>query len=157
MASSVSTSNDPSVLILTSLSSGPKHGYALTKDIEGFAGVRLGPGTMYGAITRHEQRGLIEALEAQNKALLGGSAVAARFFNAVAQVGEDAVEAGARRFAITERTFARRFRAETGTTPYAWSLAIGSGIRPGGSRERLRSRTAPPALVSPAVARAIRG
>ena len=67
MASSVSTSNDPSVLILTSLSSGPKHGYALTKDIEGFAGVRLGPGTMYGAITRLEQRGLIEALEAQDR------------------------------------------------------------------------------------------
>ena len=55
--------NDPPVLILTSLASGPKHGYALLQDIEGFAGVTLGPGTLYGAITRFEQRGLIEAVE----------------------------------------------------------------------------------------------
>jgi len=52
-------SNDPPVLILTSLAAGPKHGYALQQDIEGFAGVRLGPGTLYGAIGRLEARGLI--------------------------------------------------------------------------------------------------
>ena len=54
--------NDPPFLILTSLSSGPKHGHALLLDIEAFAGVRLGPGTLYGAITRLERRGLIEPL-----------------------------------------------------------------------------------------------
>jgi DNA-binding PadR family transcriptional regulator len=53
-------SNEPPVLILTSLADGPKHGYALTKDIERFAGVALGPGTLYGAIGRLEERGLIE-------------------------------------------------------------------------------------------------
>jgi DNA-binding PadR family transcriptional regulator len=47
-------------LILTSLAAGTKHGYALTKDIEEFAGVTLGPGTLYGAIARLEERGLIE-------------------------------------------------------------------------------------------------
>jgi DNA-binding PadR family transcriptional regulator len=52
--------NEPGVLILTSLASGPKHGYALSKDIETFAGVTLGPGTLYGAISRLEQRNLIE-------------------------------------------------------------------------------------------------
>jgi DNA-binding PadR family transcriptional regulator len=52
-------SNEPPVLILTSLAAGPKHGYALTKDIEAFAGVNLGPGTLYGAIARLEERGLI--------------------------------------------------------------------------------------------------
>jgi DNA-binding PadR family transcriptional regulator len=52
--------NDPPLLILTSLASGPKHGYALQQDIEAFAGVRLGPGTLYGAIARLEERGLIE-------------------------------------------------------------------------------------------------
>ncbi len=50
------------VLILASLASGPKHGYALLKDIASFAGVRLGPGTLYGAIGRLEERGLIEAI-----------------------------------------------------------------------------------------------
>ena len=52
--------NEPGVLILTSLASGAKHGYALAKDITDFAGVSLGPGTLYGAITRLERRGLIE-------------------------------------------------------------------------------------------------
>jgi DNA-binding PadR family transcriptional regulator len=54
--------NEPSVLILTSLAAGAKHGYALAKDIEEFAGVSLGPGTLYGAITRLEERGLIAPL-----------------------------------------------------------------------------------------------
>ncbi|HEY2072924.1 MAG TPA: PadR family transcriptional regulator [Gaiellaceae bacterium] len=59
--------NDPGLLIMTSLSSGPKHGHALLLDIEAFAGVRLGPGTLYGAITRLEERGLIEPLEAEDR------------------------------------------------------------------------------------------
>jgi DNA-binding PadR family transcriptional regulator len=53
--------NEPAVLILTSLASGDKHGHALLKDIESFAGVTLGPGTLYGAITRLEERGFIAA------------------------------------------------------------------------------------------------
>ena len=53
---------EPAVLILVSLSSGPKHGYALIKDIEGIAGSTLGPGTLYGALSRLERGGLIEAL-----------------------------------------------------------------------------------------------
>jgi DNA-binding PadR family transcriptional regulator len=57
---SLGRSNEPPVLILTSLAGGPKHGYALTKDIEQFAGATLGPGTLYGAIARLEERGLIE-------------------------------------------------------------------------------------------------
>jgi DNA-binding PadR family transcriptional regulator len=56
-------SNDPPLLILTSLADGPKHGYALAQDIEEFAGVSLGPGTLYGAITRLEERGLIEPID----------------------------------------------------------------------------------------------
>ncbi len=59
--------NDPPVLILTSLASGPKHGYALLQDIEAFAGVRLGPGTLYGAIGRLEERGLIQPVGAAGR------------------------------------------------------------------------------------------
>ncbi len=59
--------NQPSVLILTSLASGPKHGYALTVDIEQFAKVKLGPGTMYGAISRLESGGFIEALPSSDR------------------------------------------------------------------------------------------
>jgi DNA-binding PadR family transcriptional regulator len=50
---------DPTLLILASLADGEKHGYAMMEDIERFAGVRLGPGTLYGAITRLEGLALI--------------------------------------------------------------------------------------------------
>jgi DNA-binding PadR family transcriptional regulator len=59
--------NDPPVLILTSLAGGPRHGHALAKDIEDFAGVKLGPGALYGAITRLEERGLIEPLGSEER------------------------------------------------------------------------------------------
>jgi DNA-binding PadR family transcriptional regulator len=58
---------DASVLILTSLAGGTKHGYALIKDIKDFAGVGLGPGTLYGALDRLEGLGLIEALPAEDR------------------------------------------------------------------------------------------
>src|SRR4029077_2301734 len=51
--------SDPELLILSSLASGPKHGYAIMGDIEAFAGVSLGPGTLYTAITRLVERRLI--------------------------------------------------------------------------------------------------
>lgn len=51
--------NDPSLLILASLADSDKHGYAMMEDILLFAGVTLGPGTLYGAITRLEERGWI--------------------------------------------------------------------------------------------------
>jgi DNA-binding PadR family transcriptional regulator len=60
-------SNDPPLLILTSLADGPKHGHALAKDIQAFAGVVLGPGALYGAITRLEERGLIEPLPSADR------------------------------------------------------------------------------------------
>jgi DNA-binding PadR family transcriptional regulator len=51
--------SDPTLLVLTSLADGDKHGYAMMEDIESFAGLRLGAGTLYGAITRLEERGWI--------------------------------------------------------------------------------------------------
>ena len=51
---------DPTLLLLASLADGDKHGYAMMTDIEAFAGVRLGAGTLYGAIARAEARGLIQ-------------------------------------------------------------------------------------------------
>jgi DNA-binding PadR family transcriptional regulator len=55
--------SDPTLLVLASLADGDKHGYAMLEDIERFAGVRLGPGTLYGAITRLEERGWIRPLK----------------------------------------------------------------------------------------------
>lgn len=59
--------SDPSLLILASLASGPRHGYAMILDIEGFSGTRLEPGTLYGAIARLERRGWIAALESEDR------------------------------------------------------------------------------------------
>jgi DNA-binding PadR family transcriptional regulator len=87
--------NDPPLLILTSLAEGPKHGHALAKDIEGFAGVALGPGALYGAITRLEERGLIEPLPSADRrrpyriTAAGASALAAAVadMRRIAEVG----------------------------------------------------------------------
>lgn len=55
------------MLVLTSLAEKPRHGYAIAKDVEAVAGVRLGPGTLYGTLARLEARGLIEALPAEDR------------------------------------------------------------------------------------------
>lgn len=54
--------SDPPLLVLASLAGGPKHGHAMLEDIEKMCGTRLGPGTLYGAISRLEQQGWIEPL-----------------------------------------------------------------------------------------------
>ena len=59
--------SEPAVLILSSLAGGPKHGYAIEKDVEQFSGVRLEPGTLYGALARLESQGWIEPLPAEDR------------------------------------------------------------------------------------------
>lgn len=74
--------SDPSLLILSSLASGPRHGYAMMEDILQFSGTRLEPGTLYGAITRLEKRGWIEPLAVEERRrpyrLTGAGATALR-------------------------------------------------------------------------------
>lgn len=59
--------SEPALLILISLAGGAKHGYAMTEDIQSAAGVKLGPGTLYGALTRLESKGLIEVLATDDR------------------------------------------------------------------------------------------
>jgi DNA-binding PadR family transcriptional regulator len=88
--------SEPALLILISLADGPKHGYAMTEDIADIAGVRFGPGTLYGAIARLEARGLIEALKTEDRrnpyrlTALGEKALRARLsaLQAVTRVGQ---------------------------------------------------------------------
>lgn len=58
---------DPTLLILASLADGEKHGYAIMTDVQEFAGIRLGAGTLYGAITRLEQSGWIEPVDSAER------------------------------------------------------------------------------------------
>jgi DNA-binding PadR family transcriptional regulator len=59
--------SEPALYILISLADGPKHGYAITQDIDTMAGQKLGPGTLYGAIARLEARKWIEPLPAEER------------------------------------------------------------------------------------------
>ena len=59
--------SDPPLLVLASLADGPRHGYAMIEEIERMSGQSLGPGTLYGAITRLDQQGLIEALAVEDR------------------------------------------------------------------------------------------
>jgi DNA-binding PadR family transcriptional regulator len=58
---------EPGLLVLASLADGAKHGYAITTDVAEQAGVTLGPGTLYAALSRLEERGLIEGLPADGR------------------------------------------------------------------------------------------
>ena len=60
-------SGDPGLLLLISLAGGPKHGHGMLLDVERFAGVRLGPGTLYGALSRLEEQGDVEALAPEGR------------------------------------------------------------------------------------------
>lgn len=59
--------SEPAFNILVALADGPKHGYAMTQDIEAMTGSRPGPGTLYGAIARLEERGWIEPLPSDDR------------------------------------------------------------------------------------------
>jgi DNA-binding PadR family transcriptional regulator len=83
----------PATLILSSLADGAKHGYALTKDIEKFAGIRLAPGTLYEALSRLEGQKLIEAVPSDDrkrpyKLTAGGAAALRAHLNAQRQVAD---------------------------------------------------------------------
>jgi len=58
---------DPSLLILTSLSDSPKHGYAIMTDVAAFSGVSMEPGTLYGALSRLERRGWVRPLVTEER------------------------------------------------------------------------------------------
>ena len=59
--------SDPPMLVLASLANGPKHGHAMMEDIVRLCGTRLGPGTLYGAISRLEQQGWIAPLAPEER------------------------------------------------------------------------------------------
>ncbi|WP_375423827.1 PadR family transcriptional regulator [uncultured Friedmanniella sp.] len=51
----------PTLLVLTALTSGPRHGYALIEAVAELSGgrVRLKPGSLYGALDRLAREGLV--------------------------------------------------------------------------------------------------
>jgi DNA-binding PadR family transcriptional regulator len=58
---------EPAVLVLVSLSGGPRHGYAIMADVQAFSGSSLGPGTLYAVLARLERAGLVEPLPVDDR------------------------------------------------------------------------------------------
>jgi DNA-binding PadR family transcriptional regulator len=61
------SATDPGVLLLISLADGPKHGHAILLDVQAFSGRRLGPGTLYGALSRLEEDGFVEPMPVEGR------------------------------------------------------------------------------------------
>ncbi|MCA1825291.1 MAG: PadR family transcriptional regulator [Mycobacteriales bacterium] len=95
--------NNPSLEVLLSLLGGPMHGYAIADDIESRTGQRPGPGTLYGAISRLEERGLIAAAPAQDR----------RRPYRITRAGIDAAREELGQMQATVRVGLRRLRAAT--------------------------------------------
>ena len=64
---SLRRAGDASVLILTSLADGPKHGYALIQDIRTSPACSLDPERSTGALDRLERLGLIAELPSEDR------------------------------------------------------------------------------------------
>jgi DNA-binding PadR family transcriptional regulator len=54
--------------ILLTLADGSRHGYAIMQEVEARTGgrVRLGPGTLYGAIRRLREQGILEEVDEES-------------------------------------------------------------------------------------------
>ena len=93
--------NDAQTLVLCALADGPLHGYAINTAIEDLTGERLGPGSLYGALTRLEAKGLVESVAGEGRQRPvrltdSGRAVLEHELRAMARVAE----AGLRRLGV---------------------------------------------------------
>jgi DNA-binding PadR family transcriptional regulator len=53
--------------VLSTLVEGPRHGYSIVQEVRKQAGINLGPGTLYGALSRLEAYGLVAGLPADGR------------------------------------------------------------------------------------------
>lgn len=94
----------PVIHILLALADGARHGYAIKQDVEERTNgtIRLGPGTLYEAIQRLQDSGLIEEQQTL-KTPLNGQAAQRRFY-ALTPKGWEALREEVRRLgAVVDR------------------------------------------------------
>lgn len=104
---------EPTLLLLTALADAPRHGYALIQEIAEISGgrVRMRTGTLYGALDRLLQQGLIEVAAEE---IVDGRA---RRTYALTEGGREALAGEAERLRIVAAEAERRLSA--GSTPRA--------------------------------------
>jgi DNA-binding PadR family transcriptional regulator len=106
---------EPTVLILTALADGPKHGYALIREADALSDgrVRLGVGTLYAALDRLSREGLVEP---SGEEVVDGRL---RRFYALTGDGREALQSEIERM----QQLARRVTARLRHSPLASRLA----------------------------------
>jgi DNA-binding PadR family transcriptional regulator len=84
--------------ILLTLADGDRHGYAISREVEARSGgrVRLGPGTLYGTLTRMLSAGLVRECDGPGEE---GPTVERRRYYQLTRLGRDVARAEARRLA----------------------------------------------------------
>ncbi|WP_354641871.1 PadR family transcriptional regulator [Kitasatospora camelliae] len=110
------TMQEPTLLLLTALADAPRHGYALIQEIAAISGgrVRMRTGTLYGALDRLLQQGLIRV---DSEEVVDGRA---RRTYALGDSGREVLGAEAERMRVlaaeTERRLAAGGRTSRGTS-----------------------------------------
>jgi DNA-binding PadR family transcriptional regulator len=84
--------SQPVLHILLALAEGARHGYAIKQDVEERTGgsLRLGPGTLYEAIQRLQDGGLIEETSTRSETPSNGQEAQRRYY-ALTERGWDAL------------------------------------------------------------------
>jgi ubiquinone/menaquinone biosynthesis C-methylase UbiE len=128
----VSHANDAQMLVLSALTSGPLHGYAVNAAIETMTGQRLGPGSLYGALARLESKALVEPVQGQGRRrpvrlTPEGRAVLEREAHSMARISEHVFEA-----AVPEKTrYLDRVAAMAAARSYKQVMLDLLDLRPG--------------------------
>jgi DNA-binding PadR family transcriptional regulator len=98
--------SEPALLVLVALVDRDRHGWSIMEEVDRLAGRRLGPGTLYGAISRLEAAGLVEALPGDGR----------RRPYRLTERGAEAVAAEIGRLDSLAREATRRLRARPAAT-----------------------------------------
>lgn len=97
---------EPTFLILSALAAGPMHGYGVIQEVAGLSGgrVTLRPGTLYGALDRLTEQGLVVQ---EGEEVVDGRL---RRYYRLTDPGADLLAAEAARLADNARAAAARLR-----------------------------------------------
>jgi DNA-binding PadR family transcriptional regulator len=102
---------EPTFLILTALAGGPLHGYGVIQEVTALSGgrVRLRAGTLYGALDRLSEQGLVAA---DREEIVDGRL---RRYYVLTDAGAGVLDAEAKRLAHNAETAAARLRGRAAT------------------------------------------
>jgi DNA-binding PadR family transcriptional regulator len=129
--------SEPTILILAALAGGQLHGYGIIREVAGLSGGRLSlrPGTLYGALDRLSEQGLVRA---DGEEVVDGRL---RRYYRLTEPGAGVLAAEAARMRqVADAADRRLAQRAAGPAPTAWGGRSGRGTTgtkpagPGGGR-----------------------